>query len=396
MARRPPSTARFVRVLRTITLLTLPPVGIALVELGRRIPPWSAALLAMATLGGILWGIGPRVRAGFADVPRPWWVGALAMPLFDTAWSAALFSPLACGALALLVFPLAFVRGTAAPGLAGLTQLGCLLSLAIATYGVFVRRRWVRLRRVEVPIADLPASLDGYRIAHLSDLHIGSTVPAADAMRWVARANALDADLVAVTGDLVSTGSSFHGEVVAVLGALRGRDGVFACLGNHDYYEEDALCARLLERGVRVLRNEGLAIDRAGARLWLAGVEDLWRGVVDLAAALAGRAAASPDPERACVTVLLAHNPAMFPDAAERGVELTLSGHTHAGQVGIPFVEGGLARLTTKYAGGLFREGASSLFVHAGLGTTGPAIRIGAAPEIVEIVLRRLPAPVPG
>src|SRR6185369_5140350 len=143
--------------------------------------------------------------------------------------------------------------------------------------------------------------------------------------------------------DLLSTGSHFHSDVVSVLADLRGRDGVFACLGNHDYYEEDTLCARLAERGVRVLRNEGLSIEREGARLWIAGVEDVWRGEVDIPAALDGRIEED-------VSVLLAHNPALFPRAAEHGITLTLSGHTHAGQVGLPFVDGGLARLTTRYA----------------------------------------------
>jgi predicted MPP superfamily phosphohydrolase len=383
--RRRPPVSRFLVVLRLITLVTLPPVGIALVELGRTIPPWSAALIAIALLGGLLWGIGPRVQAGFQDRPRPRWIGALAMPLFDVVWTASIFSPIACGLFALFAFPVAALRGTEAPGIAAVTQMGCLVSLVLALYGVFVRRRWIRMRRVEVPIADLPEKLDGYRIAHLSDLHIGSTASASEAKRWIARANDLGADLVAVTGDLVSTGSHFHGDVIDVLSMLRGRDGVYACLGNHDYYEEERLCAGLAERGVRVLRNEGLSIapdGRDGAKLWVAGVEDAWRGEVDLGAALDGRV----DDQ---VAVLLAHNPVLFPHAAQHGVHLTLSGHTHAGQVGVPFLEGGLARLTTRYAGGLFREGRSSLFVHAGLGTTGPAIRLGVAPEIVEIVLRR-------
>lgn len=380
MARRRPNAPRFVRTLRLVTLCTLPPVTIALVELGRVIPPLVAALLAISVGAGLVFGVGARVQLGFQDRKRPPWVGSIAIPLFDTVWAASLFAPLTTGFFALVSLAIALVRPTIL-SLATITQGGALISLGIAAYGVFIRRRWVRSRRIDVHIDELPSELEGYRIAHLSDLHIGSTVPAAEAQRWVRRANALSADLVAVTGDLVSTGTAFHGEVVDVLSALRGRDGVYACLGNHDYYDEASLCARLGERGVRVLRNEGVAVSRGEVALWIAGVEDAWRGDVDLDAALLGRGR-SP-------VVLLAHNPDLFPLAARAQVALTLSGHTHAGQVGLPFVEGGLARLTTKYAGGLFREGASSLFVHAGLGTTGPAIRIGAAPEIVEIVLRR-------
>jgi uncharacterized protein len=370
-----------VRFLRVVTLVTLPPVAIALVELGRRVPPFVAALLALTVLTGLVWGVGIRVRAGFADVPRARWVGSLAMPLFDWIWTATLFSPIASGIVGLLALPVALLTRLEMPSLAAVTQLGCLLSLLVAGYGVFVRRRWVRRRRIEVRIVDLPPSLEGYTIAHLSDLHIGSVDRASSARRWVELSNALSPDLVAITGDLLSTGTAFHDEVVEVLSELRGKDGVYACLGNHDYYDEGSLCLRLGEGGVRVLRNEGVAVDRGEGRLWLAGVEDKWRGHVDIPAALEGRGD-SP-------VVLLAHNPDLFAEAATHSVDVTLSGHTHAGQVGIPFVEGGLARLSTEFAGGLFRRGNSTLFVHAGLGTTGPAIRLGAAPEVVQIVLRR-------
>ena len=381
MARRPPTTARFVRFLRVVTLVTLPPVAIALVELGRRVPPLVAALLALSVLTGLVWGVGPRVRAGFADVPRPRWIGGVAMPLFDWIWTASLFSPITSGIVGLLALPVSLFSTVDMPSLGEVTQLGCMLSLVVAGYGVFIRRRWVRSRRIEVRVVDLPPSLEGYTIAHLSDLHIGSVDRASSARRWVALSNALAPDLVAITGDLLSTGTAFHDEVIEVLSELRSKDGVFACLGNHDYYDESSLCHRLGQGGVRVLRNEGVAVDRREGRLWLAGVEDKWRGLVDMEAALRGRGD-SP-------VVLLAHNPELFAEAEQRGVDVTLSGHTHAGQVGIPFIEGGLARLTTKWAGGLFRQGKSTLFVHAGLGTTGPAIRLGAAPEVVQIVLRR-------
>ncbi|GAC1597578.1 MAG: hypothetical protein NVS3B20_20260 [Polyangiales bacterium] len=441
--RAPPTTARFTRFLRAVTLFTLPPVAIALVELGRTIGPLLATTLTLLLLTGLLYGIGPRVQAGFNDVERPRWVGSLAMPLFDTAWCAALLSPVTTGLFCVLVLPVAFVRSSAhsqtfspsgegglAPchsraislhvipgncvsgsqpgspsatrryeslnahplGLASIAQAGSALALLWSTYGVWIRRRWVRVRRVDVEVAGLPESLSGYRIAHLNDLHIGSIDRFNAAKSWVALANALEADLVAVTGDLVSTGSAFHDEVVALLGALRGRDGVFACLGNHDYYSEASLCARLAQHGVRVLRNEGIvstgAVDRAD--IFIAGVEDLWRGKPDLSRALETRPKGMP-------TVLLAHNPDFFPNAVREKIELTLSGHVHAGQVAVPFFSDrfSLGRFATKWPAGLFKEGISHLFVSAGLGTTGPAIRIGAAPEIVEIVLRRSAPPSP-
>jgi predicted MPP superfamily phosphohydrolase len=132
---------------------------------------------------------------------------------------------------------------------------------------------------------------------------------------------------------------------------------------------------------VRVLRNEGVAL-REG-KLFLAGVEDVWRGAPDLDAALRDRPKGAP-------VVLLAHNPEYFPAAGAAGVALTLSGHTHAGQLAVPFLvsRATLSHFVTRWPAGLFREGDAQIFVHAGLGTTGPAIRLGAAPEVVEIVLR--------
>jgi predicted MPP superfamily phosphohydrolase len=380
--RRRPSVARFTNFLRALTLLGLPPVAIAVLEASRRFGPFVSAALSILVCSAVLWGIGPRVRLGFADARRPDWVGRLALPLFDAVWCACLFSPLTTALTAAVALPLSLLRPSLF-GLAPIAQAGTALALVVSVYGVLVRRRWVRIRRLEVTLPSLPASLDGFRLVHLSDLHVGSIDRARDARRWAEMANALQPDLVAVTGDLLSTGSEFHDEVTEVLGALRARHGVYACLGNHDYYEEDALCARLEEVGVRVLRNEGLEPSGA-AGLWVAGVEDAWRGTADMEAALAGRPEGS-------ATVLLAHHPTVFPEAARREVGLTLSGHVHGGQIGVPFLAErlSLGRIGSRFSAGLLAEGPARLFVHAGLGTTGPAIRVGVAPEVVEIVLRR-------
>ncbi len=380
--RRPPSIAAFVRAARALTALFAAPivgaVALAAAPLGR----WAAVALAALPLAVVLVGVGPRVRLGLLDSPRPRWVGRLAAPLFDVLWTTALLSP-ATLVISAIAATITAAVGGAALSAAHVFEGGALLSATLAAYGVLVRRRWVRVRRLEVPLSDLPQSLDGYRIAHLSDLHIGSLARAEEARAWVLATNRLGADLVAVTGDMVSTGSAFHGEVVEVLAELRARDGVVACLGNHDYYDEDALCRALAEVGVRVLRNEGIVVGAEAAALFVAGVEDLWRGKVDLVAALADR---GDEP-----ALLLAHNPELFPAAAAAGADLILAGHTHAGQIAVPFFAErlGLARLSTRFQAGLFARGDAKLFVHAGLGTTGPAIRLGAAPEIVELVLRR-------
>jgi predicted MPP superfamily phosphohydrolase len=131
--------------------------------------------------------------------------------------------------------------------------------------------------------------------------------------------------------------------------------------------------------GARLLRNEGLAITRDGATLWVAGVDDRWTKRDDLAAALRDRPHGAP-------VLLLAHDPASFPEAVAAGVALTLSGHTHGGQIGVR--NANLARVAFARSAGLFREGDSALYINRGIGTTGPPVRVGMWPEISLITLR--------
>jgi uncharacterized protein len=234
-----------------------------------------------------------------------------------------------------------------------------------------------------VPIAGLPAAFSGYRIAQISDLHCGPFTPPGRVRRWVGTVNALGADLVTVTGDLITSGADYVPAVAACLGELRAPDGVFGCMGNHDYFTDGDHFARELERrGLRLLRNTGHVLERAGQRLYLAGVDDTWTHRHDLDRALRGRPPGAP-------VVLLAHDPALFPAAASRGVDLTLSGHTHGGQLAAPVAPRrlNLARLMTPFTAGLYHIDRSALYVNRGLGTTGPPIRLGVRPEIAVFTL---------
>jgi hypothetical protein len=244
-----------------------------------------------------------------------------------------------------------------------------------------------RLRRKVVRVPGLAPELDGYRIGHLSDVHCGPHVPEERVAAWVARLNALDLDLVTVTGDLITHGSSHVEPVARALGGLRARDGAFACMGNHDYFTDGEHLVRRLERhGLTVLRNAGRVIARGGARLYVAGVDDTWTSRDDLDRALRARPEGVP-------TVLLAHDPDLFPQAQERAVELTLSGHTHGGQLGVPGLPRfSLARFVSEWTAGLYRRGRSWLYVNRGAGTTGPPARLGAPPELAVITLRRAAA----
>jgi uncharacterized protein len=171
--------------------------------------------------------------------------------------------------------------------------------------------------------------------------------------------------------------------VAACLGSLRAPDGVFGCMGNHDYFTDGEAFARELERrGLPQLRNRGVTITRQGAQLYLCGVDDTWTGRHDLARALRSRPAGAP-------VVLLAHDPALFAQAATHDVALTLSGHTHGGQFAIPIAprRWNLARMMTPFTVGLYKIGSSLLYVNRGLGTTGPPVRLGARPEIALLTL---------
>src|SRR5205823_9100323 len=155
-------------------------------------------------------------------------------------------------------------------------------------------------------------------------------------------------------------------------------DGVFACLGNHDYFgDAERLVAALEAAGVRVLRNQWQLVGGGDQRIVIAGVDDTWAGRADLPRALARRPAD-------VFTLLLAHDPDLFEEAAAHAVPLTLSGHTHGGQLAVPFAaqRWNLARLITRFTAGLYRDGKSVLYVNRGAGTTGPPIRLGVPSEI--------------
>jgi predicted MPP superfamily phosphohydrolase len=173
--------------------------------------------------------------------------------------------------------------------------------------------------------------------------------------------------------------------VATSLGKLRARDGVFASMGNHDYFTDGEEMVGALERaGLTLLRNRGVEVQRDGAAIYVAGVDDTWTHRNDLDKALAGRPAAMP-------VLLLAHDPALFPDAASRAVDLTLSGHTHGGQIGVPFFAKrfNLARVMTPFTTGLYHSGPATLYVNRGLGSTGLPVRIFVPAEIAVITLRR-------
>lgn len=254
----------------------------------------------------------------------------------------------------------------------------------LAGHGVLTALGTPRITPVTVPLARLPAGLDGLRIAVVSDIHLGALRGRAHTERLVRMINEQRTDLVAIVGDLVDGTVEELGEAAAPLRDLVSTHGSFFVTGNHEYYSGAAPWIKELARiGVNPLVNERVELRAAGdpsAVLDLAGVNDLSAepdAKPDFDRALGGRDDARP-------VVLLAHQPVQVDQAAKRGVDLQLSGHTHGGQI-FPFHL--LVRLEQPVLGGLHRVGDTQLFVTNGAGFAGPPLRVGAPPEIAVVQL---------
>jgi len=354
----------------------------ALALAGLEVPAFVSLAAALA-LAAALHG---RLQLMLRDRHVSLWRRLLVEEPYFVHWCALFLSPL----LLLVVVIGGASRATtlvdlfSATSFADMWALSYLLALIPALWGVVVRRRWVRVRNLDLRVPDLPAPFDGYRIAQMSDLHVGSTCPISRVERWVRRVNGLGVDLVVLTGDYVTSGVRFHHEIATALGELRAADGVFAVMGNHDYYGEgEPLMSLLREGGVRLLRNERASIVRAGAKLCLAGVDDAYTKRIDIPATLAGYRGDAP-------LLALAHDPRSFAELAAGGAAIVLSGHTHWGQVAVPWLADryNYARLIGRYHAGSYRLGDAQLYVTPGLGTTGPPLRLGTWPEIAVLTLR--------
>ncbi len=237
------------------------------------------------------------------------------------------------------------------------------------------------LERIAININRLPKKLDGFKIVHLSDIHHSPFTGLEHIARAVKIANRLRPDMFILTGDYVSHDAKYVAPVAKVLGELTAEFGTYACLGNHDHWTDpDLVTARFREQGINVLINEGFRFEARGASFWLAGVDDHMVGKTDLPTALRG---SFPDEMK----LLLAHNPVIFRQAVRLGVDLTLSGHTHGGQVKVRDPEKRLLK-RRKLTNGLHGRKNSQIYITRGIGTVVLPIRYRCPPEISLLELR--------
>jgi predicted MPP superfamily phosphohydrolase len=259
-----------------------------------------------------------------------------------------------------------------------------LLTGATTATAVYEGVARLRVKDVRVPLRRLPASMQGFTIVQLSDVHLGPTLRREFAESIVARVNSLDADLVAITGDLVDGTVERLRDMVGVFAKLRARHGVYFVTGNHEYYSGvDEWLVELRRIGVRVLRNERVSIGSEHASFDLIGIDDAHSGQFgnghgpDLPKATRGR-------DESREAILLAHQPRSVFDAQRHGIGLQLSGHTHGGQIW-PFNY--LVRLQQPVVKGLEKIGGVWLYVSSGTGYWGPPMRLAAPAEITRVTL---------
>jgi predicted MPP superfamily phosphohydrolase len=281
-------------------------------------------------------------------------------------------------------------------------------------YGFAAERLRYEVRRIEIPIPNLPKELDGMEIVQLSDIHLSGYMTSESVRRAVDMANDVGADLAVVTGDLITGMHDSLEDCVAEVRRLHAPLGVYGCNGNHEIYAraEDRAERLYQQAGMRMLRRENAVIPYKGAALNLIGV-DYQRERTTGGRKQQMLANLEPLVRRDLPNILLSHNPNAFNRAAELGIELTLAGHTHGGQVQVEILDVSLspARFITDYIAGLYHRpllipdtpkrmgetiklipnapnGLAALYVNRGLGTVGAPVRLGAPPEITHYVLR--------
>ena len=267
------------------------------------------------------------------------------------------------------------------------TRAALLCTPALVTgYGVVIQRRDLSMREQVLMFPGLPQDLDGLRLVQLTDIHLSPFLSERDLARAVDMANEARAHIALVTGDLITTGNDPLDACLRQLSRLRADAGVFGCLGNHEIYAnaQDYVEQQGVRLGQRYLRQRAASLKFGQATVNLAGVDYQRTGEPYLVGA---DRMVTPG----AFNVLLSHNPDVFPVAARQGYQLTVSGHTHGGQVRVEILRQDLniARYFTPYVDGLYRRDGAAIFVSRGIGTIALPARLGAPPEVSLLRLCR-------
>jgi uncharacterized protein len=262
----------------------------------------------------------------------------------------------------------------------------------LAADSVLLEPNRPRIVRREILLRRWPPHLEGFTIALLSDFHYDPYFSAHPLHKAIGMVNALQPDLIVLTGDFVSLPlftkndeeSAFAAEPCSdLLRQMQARHGLWAVMGNHDFYSDpDIVTSALQTKGIHVLANESAAIEAQGARFWLAGVNDVLGRTADIETALHDVPGDEP-------TILLAHEPDYADHVSRFPVDLQLSGHSHGGQVRVPFLPPlYLPEMARKYVWGLYKIGPLTLYTNPGLGTVGLPVRFNCPPEITLLTVR--------
>lgn len=275
-------------------------------------------------------------------------------------------------------------RGMSRRRFLGLCALGGAVPCAIGVYSVFVERYIVQTNRYRIRLPGLPAAFEGFRIVHLTDIHFGPLVSLESVREIVGRANALDADIIVCTGDFVHRRNT-RDEIDAVwpeLSKLKAKQGVYSVLGNHDHWADTERSMYWMNASGQGIRHRSVPLVRSSQRIWLVGAGDFWEDHIGIDVLMND---VPPDECR----IVLAHNP----DSADTGikgrVDLMLAGHTHGGQVSIPFFGSPVLPVRNRnYSQGLVKSRAGfPLFISRGIGWAILPVRCNCFPEIAVLEL---------
>lgn len=279
----------------------------------------------------------------------------------------------------------------AAPAMLAFERISAVATMALAglatLVGLFNARRRAAVVDVEVPVANLPVELHGFSIAQISDVHVGPTIKQEYVAAIVEAVNDLDADVIAVTGDVVDGSVRQLAAHVAPLSRLRSRHGTYFVTGNHEYYSGAHAWTQEFRRlGMHVLMNEHVVLTHREHQVVVAGVTDYSAHHFDVSQRSDPAAALQGAPASAVVKILLAHQPRSAEAAAAAGFDLQLSGHTHGGQF---WPWNHFVRFQQPFTAGLNRLRDLWVYTSRGTGYWGPPMRVGAPSEITRLRLVR-------